>query len=100
MILCDVTISGTRVYKRRNLKGGTSSEREEGVWNFVSSASWNTGELSAIESGVLVIISDLLTVCVAKTENAVTGIITELLSVCVVNLYKSYCSCYLYFVFF
>ncbi|GBN57919.1 hypothetical protein AVEN_49239-1 [Araneus ventricosus] len=29
MIPCDVTTSRTRVYKRRQLKGGTSSECEE-----------------------------------------------------------------------
>ncbi|GBM63032.1 hypothetical protein AVEN_54712-1 [Araneus ventricosus] len=58
-------------------------------------ASWKVGELSAIESAVTVIISNLLTVCVSKSERAVTVITSELLSVCAANLYKSYCSCYL-----
>ncbi|GBM51121.1 hypothetical protein AVEN_244172-1 [Araneus ventricosus] len=58
----------------------------ERLWSFVCSASWKAGELRAIESAVTVIISDFLTVCVAKSESAVTVIISELLSVCDVNL--------------
>ncbi|GBM33590.1 hypothetical protein AVEN_181835-1 [Araneus ventricosus] len=60
---------------------------------------WIAGELSAIENAVTVIISDLLTDCIATSESAVTVITSELLSNCVANLYKSYCTCYLCFVF-
>ncbi|GBO17432.1 hypothetical protein AVEN_42313-1 [Araneus ventricosus] len=75
------------VYKR------SANAFEEQLWGFVCSASWKTGELSSIESAVTVIISDLLTVCVAKSQSAITVMTIELLPVCVVNLYKS--SCYL-----
>ncbi|GBM93039.1 hypothetical protein AVEN_81085-1 [Araneus ventricosus] len=75
MIPCDVTTSRTRVYKRRQLKGGTSSECEERLQSFVCSASWKDGELSAIESAVTVVISDLLTVRVPKSESDVAVII-------------------------
>ncbi|GBN02026.1 hypothetical protein AVEN_69556-1 [Araneus ventricosus] len=63
------------------------------------SASWKACELRAIESAVTVIISDLLTVCVAKSDSVVIVITSKLLSVCVANLYKSYCTCYRCFVF-
>ncbi|GBN62766.1 hypothetical protein AVEN_76591-1 [Araneus ventricosus] len=82
--------SRARVYKRRQPKEGMTLE-------FRLQCEVESGELSAIESAVTVI-SDLLTVCVAKSESAVT-IITSELSVCVANLYKSYCSRYLRFVF-
>ncbi|GBL79603.1 hypothetical protein AVEN_18164-1 [Araneus ventricosus] len=52
-----------------------------------------TGELRAIESAVTVIISELLSVCVARSGNAVTVIASDL-TVCIDNLYKFYCSCY------
>ncbi|GBN87521.1 hypothetical protein AVEN_56239-1 [Araneus ventricosus] len=71
---------------------------EEPLWSFVCSASWKAGELSAIESAVTAIISELLSVCVARSGSAVTT--SDLLSVCAANLYKCYCSCYLCFVFF
>ncbi|GBO16524.1 hypothetical protein AVEN_88649-1 [Araneus ventricosus] len=93
IIPCDVTTSRASVYKRR------ANAFEERLWSFVCSASWKADELSAIESTVTVI-SDLLTVCVSKSESAVTVITSELLSVCVANLYKSYCSSYLCYVFF
>ncbi|GBN48297.1 hypothetical protein AVEN_9111-1 [Araneus ventricosus] len=44
---------------------------EETLWSFVCSASWKAGELSAIESAVAVIISKLLSVCVARSVSAV-----------------------------
>ncbi|GBL92811.1 hypothetical protein AVEN_4521-1 [Araneus ventricosus] len=96
----DITTSQTRVYKRRQMKGGMSSECEEGLWSFVCSVSWKAGELSTIERAFTVFTSELLIVCVAKSESAVTVITSELLSVCVANLYRSYCTCYLCFVFF
>ncbi|GBM46475.1 hypothetical protein AVEN_237215-1, partial [Araneus ventricosus] len=65
-------------------------------WRFICSASWKAGELSTIESAV--VISDLLTVC--ESESAITVITSEMLSICVANLYKSYCSCCLCYVFF
>ncbi|GBL98377.1 hypothetical protein AVEN_187717-1 [Araneus ventricosus] len=65
---CDVTNSRARVYKR------SANAFEEQLWSFVCSGNWKAGELSAIES-------------------AVTVIISELLSVCVANLFNSYCSC-------
>ncbi|GBM30759.1 hypothetical protein AVEN_30581-1 [Araneus ventricosus] len=61
-------------------------------WNdFGVSSAVRAGRLNAIESGVTAIISDLLTVCVAKSERAVTVITSDLLSICV--LYESYCTC-------
>ncbi|GBO21447.1 hypothetical protein AVEN_201526-1 [Araneus ventricosus] len=60
---------------------------------------WKAGELSAMKSAVTVIFSDLLTVCVSKSESAVTVITNELLSVCAANLCKIYCSCYLCYLF-
>ncbi|GBN84685.1 hypothetical protein AVEN_93666-1 [Araneus ventricosus] len=63
------------------MKGGTSSECEEGLWSFVCSTSWKAGELSANIGAFTVIISDLLTVCVARSESAVTVITCEVLSV-------------------
>ncbi|GBM28243.1 hypothetical protein AVEN_181315-1 [Araneus ventricosus] len=54
MIPCNFTTSRTRVYKRRELNGGTSSECEDGLWSFVCSVNWKAGELSAIESSVTV----------------------------------------------
>ncbi|GBO16998.1 hypothetical protein AVEN_33443-1 [Araneus ventricosus] len=83
MIPCDVTTSRTRVYKRRQLKGVKTLEFRLQC------------ELSAIKSSVTVIISDLLTVRVAKSESAVTLITSELKSVCGENLLKSCCSRYL-----
>ncbi|GBN98882.1 hypothetical protein AVEN_34282-1 [Araneus ventricosus] len=74
-------------------------DKLERLWSFVCSASWKAGELSAIESAVTVIMSDLLTVCVSKSESAVTVITNELLYVCVANLHKSYCSCYLCYLY-
>ncbi|GBM88016.1 hypothetical protein AVEN_224511-1 [Araneus ventricosus] len=93
MIPCDATSSRTGVYKRRQLKRGE-------IWSFVCIARWKAGKLSAMESTVTVIISDLLTVFVSKSSSAVIVIISELLSVCVANPYKSNCSCYLCYVFF
>ncbi|GBO40814.1 hypothetical protein AVEN_52984-1 [Araneus ventricosus] len=60
----------TSVYKRRQLNGRRT----------VCSASWKAGELSAIETAVTVIISDLLTVYVTKYESAVTHITREMMS--------------------
>ncbi|GBN06292.1 hypothetical protein AVEN_184758-1 [Araneus ventricosus] len=61
--------SRARVYKRRQPK-------RRRLWSFVCSASWKAVELSAIESAPTIIISDLLTVCVAKSQRAVTVITT------------------------
>ncbi|GBL73288.1 hypothetical protein AVEN_159327-1 [Araneus ventricosus] len=49
--------------------------------SFIYRASCTAGELSAIESAGTVITSELLTVCVAKSESAVIVINCELLSV-------------------
>ncbi|GBM71333.1 hypothetical protein AVEN_62052-1 [Araneus ventricosus] len=74
-------------------------DRLERLWNFVCSASKKTGELSAIESAVIVAISDLLTVCAAKSHSA------ELLlpvNCCLFTLLigaRSIVSCYLCYVF-
>ncbi|GBN49525.1 Liprin-beta-2 [Araneus ventricosus] len=54
-------------------------DRLERLWNFVCSASFKTGELSAIESVVSDITSELLNVC--ESESAVTVSTCELLSV-------------------
>ncbi|GBM23930.1 hypothetical protein AVEN_52131-1 [Araneus ventricosus] len=82
------------------IRRGTSCERsantfEESFWIFICSAGWKAGELSAIESAVSVIISELLSVCVARSGSVVTLIV----SVCVDSLYNYYCSSYLCFVF-
>ncbi|GBM42406.1 hypothetical protein AVEN_138757-1 [Araneus ventricosus] len=75
-------------------------QKEERFWTFVCSASWIAGELNAIDNAVTVIISDLLSVGVARPLSAVTFIASELLSVfCLDNLYKCYCSFCLCFVF-
>ncbi|GBN96225.1 hypothetical protein AVEN_156224-1 [Araneus ventricosus] len=68
------------------LDHGVCVDRLERLWSFVCSASWKAGKLSAIESAVTVIISDLLTVCVSKYKSVVAVITSELLSVCVANL--------------
>ncbi|GBM93488.1 hypothetical protein AVEN_240941-1 [Araneus ventricosus] len=57
------------------------------------------GELSAIESAVTVILSELLTVFVDRSSSFVTIIASDLRPVFVANLYKCYCSCYLCYVF-
>ncbi|GBM52524.1 hypothetical protein AVEN_32800-1 [Araneus ventricosus] len=87
IIPCDVTTSRARVYKRKQPKGAMTLEFRLQC------------ELRDIESAVTVFTSNLLTVCVAKSERAVTVITSKLLSVCVANLYRNYCSCYLCFVF-
>ncbi|GBN43072.1 hypothetical protein AVEN_201040-1 [Araneus ventricosus] len=67
--------------------------------SFVCSASWKTGELRAIENAVIVVISDLMTVCVAKYQS------TELLlplNCCLFTLLicaRSMVFCYLCYVF-
>ncbi|GBN47248.1 hypothetical protein AVEN_215572-1 [Araneus ventricosus] len=58
------------VYKGRAWIGEGSVDRLERLWSFVCSASWKAGELSAIESAVIVVISDLVTLCVAKFQSA------------------------------
>ncbi|GBM33878.1 hypothetical protein AVEN_5922-1 [Araneus ventricosus] len=70
------------VYKR------SANDFEQRLGSFVCIASWKSGVLRAIESTVIVITSDLLTVCVPKFESAATLITSELLSVCVANLYE------------
>ncbi|GBO01175.1 hypothetical protein AVEN_143819-1 [Araneus ventricosus] len=70
--------SRARAYKRRQPKG-------RGLWSFVCSASWKAGELGAIESAPTVIISDLLTVCVAKSQRVVVVITSELLLLLLVS---------------
>ncbi|GBN08260.1 hypothetical protein AVEN_80177-1 [Araneus ventricosus] len=77
----------------------SSNAFEESLWSFVCSASWKAGGLSANESAVTVIISELLFVCVSRAVSAVTVIAGGLFSVCIDNLYKCYCSYYLCFVF-
>ncbi|GBO22344.1 hypothetical protein AVEN_207420-1 [Araneus ventricosus] len=67
--------------------------------SWITDASKKAGELSAIESAVIVVISDLLTVCVAKSDS------TELLlpvSCCLFTLLicaRSIVSCYPCYVF-
>ncbi|GBL94797.1 hypothetical protein AVEN_244773-1 [Araneus ventricosus] len=41
------------------------------LWSYVCSGIWKAGELRAIESTVTVVISDLLTACVPKSESVV-----------------------------
>ncbi|GBO18648.1 hypothetical protein AVEN_256042-1, partial [Araneus ventricosus] len=93
-ILCDVTAYRGE-YERTRLDHGSVVDRLERLWSFICRA----GKPRAIESAVTVIINDLLTVCVSKSESAVTGITSKLLSVFAANLCKIYCSCYMCYVF-
>ncbi|GBL93084.1 hypothetical protein AVEN_216443-1 [Araneus ventricosus] len=52
--------------------------------HFGVSSAVRAGELSAIESAVNVIFSELLSVCVARRGRALTVIASDLLSVCVI----------------
>ncbi|GBN82815.1 hypothetical protein AVEN_202355-1 [Araneus ventricosus] len=56
-----------RVYKSHTWIREVTVDRLERLWSFVCSASWKAGELSAFQSAVIVVVSDLLTVCVAKS---------------------------------
>ncbi|GBM88130.1 hypothetical protein AVEN_62043-1 [Araneus ventricosus] len=87
--------SRARVYKRRQPKGESVFVVRRRTSEFCLQC-----ELSAIESAVTVFTIDFLTVCAAKPESAVTVITSVLSSVCVANLYRSYCTCYLSFVFY
>ncbi|GBO03773.1 hypothetical protein AVEN_264652-1 [Araneus ventricosus] len=62
VFFCDVTAPS----RKRAYIWSTLKERES-LWSFVCRASWKAGELNAIESAVTVNISDLLSVCVAKS---------------------------------
>ncbi|GBM04663.1 hypothetical protein AVEN_75614-1 [Araneus ventricosus] len=77
IIPCDVMTSRARVYKRRQLKGenvfGVANAFEGAFWIFVCSASWKAGELSAIESAVIVITSESLSVCVARSVTVIAS---------------------------
>ncbi|GBM31607.1 hypothetical protein AVEN_198464-1 [Araneus ventricosus] len=64
------------------------------LWSFVCNASKEAVELSVVESSVIFVISDLLTVCVGTYQSAdsLTAVITcEFLSLSVDNLCKIYC---------
>ncbi|GBO41416.1 hypothetical protein AVEN_114136-1 [Araneus ventricosus] len=80
-------------------QGAVSVDPLEQPWSFVCSASSEAGDLSAIETAVIVVFSDLLTVCVAKSGSA------ELLlpaNCCLFTLLicaRSIVSCYLCYVF-
>ncbi|GBL72084.1 hypothetical protein AVEN_115094-1 [Araneus ventricosus] len=89
---CDVTAC-----RGEYIRAALGSERVcvdplERLWNCFCRASWETGELSSIESAVIVDISDLLTVCVAKSQSAELLLPCGLLSFYVANLCKIYCS--------
>ncbi|GBM81092.1 hypothetical protein AVEN_235550-1 [Araneus ventricosus] len=82
-------------YLRAALGSERCVDRLEKLGSFACSASYKAGELSAIESAVIVVNSDMLTVCVAKSQS------TELLSAvnyCLFTLLicaRSIVSCYL-----
>ncbi|GBN55155.1 hypothetical protein AVEN_213937-1 [Araneus ventricosus] len=59
----------------------SANASEESFWRFVCGVSWKASERSAIESAVTVIVSELLSVRVARSGSAVTVIVSELLSV-------------------
>ncbi|GBM34532.1 hypothetical protein AVEN_43189-1, partial [Araneus ventricosus] len=80
-ILCDVTAYRGE-YKKTAL-GLRECRLSTGTTLEFSLQCWKAGELRAIETDVTVIISDLLTVCVSKSESAVTVITSDLLTVCV-----------------
>ncbi|GBM39124.1 hypothetical protein AVEN_162643-1 [Araneus ventricosus] len=54
-------------------------DRLERLWSFVCSASWKASELSAVESDVTVIASELLSVCVANLYKRRGACFTNLL---------------------
>ncbi|GBN02586.1 hypothetical protein AVEN_62511-1 [Araneus ventricosus] len=95
---CDVTACRGE-YIRAALGSERCADPLERLWSFVYSASEEAGELSAIESTVIVVTSDLLTVCDAKHQSA------ELLlpvNCCLFPLLicaRSIVSCYLCYVF-
>ncbi|GBO25870.1 hypothetical protein AVEN_227785-1 [Araneus ventricosus] len=47
------------------------------TWSFVCSARWESGELSAIESAVTVIIRKFLSFCVARSVSKLRSFLTE-----------------------
>ncbi|GBM29022.1 hypothetical protein AVEN_66425-1 [Araneus ventricosus] len=58
------------VHKTRTWTREGSVDRLERLWCFVCSGRWKVGELSAIESAVIAVISDLVIICVAKSQSA------------------------------
>ncbi|GBL94493.1 hypothetical protein AVEN_235593-1 [Araneus ventricosus] len=67
---CDVTASRGEYIRAALWIREWNVEPLELLWSFVCSASLEAGELSAIESAIIVVISDFLTVCVAKSQSA------------------------------
>ncbi|GBN35437.1 hypothetical protein AVEN_274713-1 [Araneus ventricosus] len=97
---CDVTPCEERYkYTVVGFDGDVFGVRKPLKNHFGVSSVGRAGELSAIESTVTVIISELLAVFVARSGSFVTIIASDLRPVCVANLYKCYCSCYLCCVF-
>ncbi|GBN95201.1 hypothetical protein AVEN_101124-1 [Araneus ventricosus] len=95
--------SRAKVYKRRQPKReivfGSENAFEGALWSFVCSASWKAGEMSAIENALNVIISESLSVSVARSESAITvtgsNLCLFVLLICASAVYF----CYLRFVF-
>ncbi|GBM00539.1 hypothetical protein AVEN_200953-1 [Araneus ventricosus] len=87
------------VYKGRAWIGEGSVDRLERLWSFVCSASWKAGELSAIESAVIVVISDLLTVCVATSQSFELLLASNCCLLTFLICARSIVSCYLCYVF-
>ncbi|GBO46233.1 hypothetical protein AVEN_261901-1 [Araneus ventricosus] len=84
MIPCDVTTSRTRVYERRQQKGVTSSECEEGLWSFVCSASWIADVPSAIESAVTVmLLANCCLFALLTCSRAIVPVTCAFLCICV-----------------
>ncbi|GBM59087.1 hypothetical protein AVEN_169033-1 [Araneus ventricosus] len=95
---CDVTARRGE-YIRASLGSEKSVDRLERLWSFACSASKKAGELSAIESALIVVISDLLTVCVAKSESAKMLLPVNCCLFTLLICARSIVSCYLCYVF-
>ncbi|GBM08330.1 hypothetical protein AVEN_101453-1 [Araneus ventricosus] len=88
------------VYKRRQPKGenafGSANAFEGALCSFFCSVSWKAGELSAIESGVTVIIRESISACVARSGSAVAVIASDLclfvLLICIIAIVSVTCA--------
>ncbi|GBM39965.1 hypothetical protein AVEN_70438-1 [Araneus ventricosus] len=88
-----------RVFKGRAWIKVLSVDRLERLWSFVCSEIYKDGELSGIESAVIVVISDLLTVCVAKSQSIELLLPVNCYLFAMLICERSIVSCYLCFVF-
>ncbi|GBM45796.1 hypothetical protein AVEN_55556-1 [Araneus ventricosus] len=71
----------------------------ERLWSFVCSVNYEDGEMSAFESAVIVVISDLLTICIAKSQSAELLLPVNCCLLALLICARSIVSCYLCYVF-